>query len=236
MVAGFATYFIQELNISKWCGAIVISVLIFFVLSHSIDGVIKINTYLIPTIIVLILFLGIKKIEYGNIIEQSITQKPINWILSSILYASYNSITLIPILISLKNQVNNKKTSLLVSFCVAIIMIILSIFIFLLMNTYIQDICGIEIPIVYIAGTIGNKVKYIYGIVILMAIFTTAICAGYGFLNNITKSRKKYIVYLGIICVVSILIGQIGFSKLINLLYPIFGYLGIAQLFFLIIK
>lgn len=108
MVAGFATYFFQELSISKWIGAIIIAMLAFSIFSKSINGVIKINTYLIPTIIVLIVFLGINKINTIEIFEQ-VDNTSLYWIISSILYTSYNSITLIPILVSLKNQISTKK-------------------------------------------------------------------------------------------------------------------------------
>ena len=115
-------------------------------------------------------------------------------------------------------------------------MLTLSIIIFLLMDTFINEISNIEIPLVYIANSLGELFKYIYGAVILIAIFTTAIGSGYGFLSNITKKKRNYIVCAGAICLFSILIGQIGFSSLINLLYPIFGYLGIVQIIFLIIS
>lgn len=236
MVAGFATYFIQELNISKWIGAIVIAALTFITLSNSINGVIKINTYLIPIIVLLITFLGINKIEYVQIVSAEQNANSLYWIISSVLYASYNSITLIPILISLKKQINTKKESLLISFLVGIIMLILSIIIFLLINTFIEEIHQIEIPIVYIASILGKSFKYIYGLVILIAIFTTAIGSGYGFLTNVTKKRKPYMICAGAICLASILIGQISFSNLVNILYPIFGYLGIAQIIFLIMR
>ena len=234
MVAGFATYFVQELNISKWFGAIIIAVSTFITLSNSIDGVIKINTYLIPIIILLITFLGINKIENVSIVSENYNNS-MYWILSSILYASYNSITLIPILISLKDKINTKKQPIIISICVGIIMLVLSIIIFLLMNTFINEIFNIEIPLVYIASSLGRGFKYIYGIVILIAIFTTAIGSGYGFLVNVTKNRKSYLICAGAICLGSILVGQIGFSSLINLLYPVFGYLGIIQIIFLII-
>lgn len=236
MVAGFATYFMQELNISKWIGAIVIAVLTFITLSNSINGVIKINTYLIPIIILLIIFLGLNKIEYTNIVPTIQSGNSIYWILSSILYASYNSITLIPILISLKKQIVFRREASLVSILVGIIMLMLSIIIFLLMNTFVKEINGIEIPLVYIANTLGSGFKYIYGIVILIAIFTTAIGSGYGFLCNVTNKRKNYIVLSTVMCLLSILIGQISFSNLVNVLYPIFGYLGIVQIIFLIIR
>lgn len=107
MIAGFSTYFSQELHISKWIGAAIIATLSFITFSKSIDGVIKINTYLIPTIIILVIFLGAKKI---NTIETlNITDnKSLYWIVSSVLYASYNSITLMPILVSLKKYINTR--------------------------------------------------------------------------------------------------------------------------------
>ena len=235
MVAGFATYFVQELNISKWFGAIIIAVLSFITLSKNIDGVIRINTFLIPVIILLIVFLGISKIEFVSIVSNNYNNSNY-WILSSILYASYNSITLIPLLIGLKDKINIKKQPIIISICVGTIMLVLSIIIFLLMNTFINQIYGIEIPLIYIASSLGRGFKYIYGIVILIAIFTTAIGSGYGFLSNITKQRKTYMLCAGAICLASIIIGQIGFSSLINFLYPIFGYLGIIQIIFLIIS
>lgn len=234
MVAGFATYFVQELNMSKWVGALIIALLSFVTLSKNIDGVIKINTYLIPIIILLIIFLGVNKIKCISIVPENYNNS-IYWVLSSILYTSYNSITLIPLLISLTNKISTKKQNIIVSIFVGIIMLILSIIIFLLMNTFINEIFKIEIPLVYIASSLGKKFKYIYGIVILIAIFTTAIGSGYGFLTNVTKNRKSYILCTATICLISILAGQIGFSSLINLLYPIFGYLGIIQIIFLII-
>lgn len=234
MVAGFATYFWQELNISKWCGAIIIAILSFVTFSKNIDGIVKINTYLIPTLILLILFLGFKKITNISIIKMQENQNTLYWIISSVLYASYNSITLVPILITLKKYIKTNKEAKVTSILTAIIMIVLSVCIFLLMNLFINKIAKIEIPIVYIASTMGMAFKYIYGITVLIAIFTTAISAGYGFLSNATRNKKSYIVLSILICICSVFIGQIGFSNLINLLYPIFGYLGIIQIIFLL--
>lgn len=235
MVAGFATYFVQELNISKWVGAIVIAVLIIITLTNKIEGVIKINTYLVPIIILSIIFLGINKIKFSKIVSLNNVNSYFGYILNSILYASYNSITLIPILISLKNKINKKSELIITTVVIGIIMIILSVIIFLLINSYITEIIGVEIPILYITNKLGKIFKYIYGLIILSAIFTTAVGSSYGFLNNISSNRKKYITYLVIMCLLSVFIGQLMFSDLINLLYPIFGYLGIIQIILLII-
>lgn len=235
MVAGFATYFLQELNISKWYGAIIVAAIAFITFSKNIDGVVKINSYLIPTLIVLIVFLGTRKINNLAAIEIYEGRKTLYWILSSILYSSYNSIALMPILISLKKYIKTSQESKLISIFTIVIMLVLSITIFLLMNLFIKQIANVEIPIIYIASTLGKGFKYIYGLAVLIAIFTTAISTGYGFLSNIAGTKRKYTIISILICICSIFAGQLGFSTLINLLYPIFGYLGIIQIIFLLI-
>ena len=106
MVAGFSTFFMQEFSVSKIIGSIIIAIISYIVFIKNIDGIIKINTYLIPTILILILYLGIKKINTLGIMQ---TETNMYWFVSSILYASYNSICLIPILVSLKEFVKTKK-------------------------------------------------------------------------------------------------------------------------------
>ena len=92
------------------------------------------------------------------------------------------------------------------------------------------------IPILHIASQKGKLFQYLYGGVILAAILTSAISAGYGLLNNITKSRRAYIVYNGLLCITGILISQFGFSNLVEILYPVFGYLGLLQIIFVFRK
>lgn len=103
------------------------------------------------------------------------------------------------------------------------------------MNTYFDQIKNIEIPIIYIASTLGKEIKHIYGLLILIAIFTTAISAGYGFLSNVAVNRRKYGIISLIICVTSIFTSKLSFSSLISQIYPIFGYLGIMQIIFILL-
>lgn len=228
MVAGFSMYFYQELGINKIYGAIFIVLLLLITFSKNIDGVIKINTLLIPFLIILFVVLGFKKIDTFELLR---TDYNFKWLISGILYASYNSIVLIPILIDLKKHIASEK---MISIISGILILILSSLIYFILYSNINDIKGIEIPIVHIAGSMGMFSKIIYGIVVLIAIFTSAVSAGYGFLVNITKSKRSYVICSMVICLSAILISQMGFSNLINLMYPIFGVLGIIQIVFLL--
>lgn len=80
------------------------------------------------------------------------------------------------------------------------------------------------------AGLLGKSYKYLYGIIILGAIITTAISSAFGFLNNISRNREKYKKYNRIICILSVFISLLGFSNLVNNIYPVFGILGLIQL------
>lgn len=79
-------------------------------------------------------------------------------------------------------------------------------------------------------GLLGKTYKYLYGIIILGAIITTAISSAFGFLNNISKNKERYKRNNKIICILSIFVSLIGFSNLVNNIYPMFGILGLIQL------
>ena len=77
---------------------------------------------------------------------------------------------------------------------------------------------------------IGN-----YGVaIILFSIFTTAISIGMSFLENIVKNKKSFPQFAGIMCITGILISNFGFSNLVNLLFPVFGYLGLLQIYYIV--
>lgn len=231
MIAGFSAYFSQELGIPNIVGTIVIAILCYIIFMGDIEGIIKVNTILIPVLIAFIILLITRNMDaYTDINERFIETSLLKSIWSAILYASYNSITLIPIVISLKKYLKNKTQINLASIIVVIILIIIALAIFGLILKVDIDINKIELPTVYVAGMSGKIYKYLYGGIILVAIFTSAISAGYSILENYTSNTKKYKKVAAILCVSAILVSNIGFSTLINLLYPVFGFLGIIQI------
>ena len=69
----------------------------------------------------------------------------------------------------------------------------------------------------------------IYSIAIITAILTSAISSGYGVAENI-KDRRKYKTITFAMCLAEIPIAYIGFGKLVEILYPLFGVIGIIQI------
>ncbi len=233
MVAGFGAYFEQELGINSLMGSSILAIVTFAIFMTSVKGVVKANELLVPILIGFLVIIGIINLKEVPILELGkyiVRTNHNSFILSSVLYGSYNSILLIPVLLTLKNYIQNNKQISKIAVISSIIIILLSIVVFLLLVRVDVDITKIEMPAVYVVSHMFKILKYIYGFIILGSIFTTTISLGTSFLQNITKNKKSYTQIAAIMCITSILISKIGFSNLVSLLYPVFGYLGLVQI------
>ena len=187
------------------------------------------NSIVVPILIGIILiisFMNIKTIDFSRI---SLTHN-YNWIIQSIVYCSYNMILVIPVLVGLKNYVKNEKQIKIIAITSSFIVFILAISIFLWLTNINVSFDSLEMPAVYVIDTKFPNFSWIYGIVILLSIFSTAISIGISFLKNVVKSKKNYPQFVAIMCISSVLISNIGFSNLVKMLFPLFGYLGIIQI------
>lgn len=249
MIAGMSAYFNQEFGLSTWVCSIIMAFLCYIILQKDMKGIVIINSILIPCLIIFILYLGFRNfgfsISYFDS-QQQLNNNSLNWLWSGILYASYNSIVLIPMLVELKPYIDSKNKAKKVSILCTFILILLGICLFCLLlrnpNAY-----QFEMPIIEIVKEFGIIYSYLYGGVVVVAIFTSAISAGYGFLKNevakkefikgdVHKREKKYYQKLLLImCILAPIIANLGFSNLVNILYPVFGILGLIQIFFLFI-
>lgn len=237
MIAGFNSFFYQEFNIPKIITCIIICFLCFNIFNKNVSGILNINFILIPFLIFFIFLFAFIDFEKINIINYYLNLENYNFIeciIKSILYSSYNCILLIPILISLNNYLRNKKQFIFLGCTSSIFLFILSIIIFTFI-ILINDANILEIPIIAAIKNFSNYQQNIYSIVIAIAIFTSCISSGFGFINNI--KIKKYInLFVCFICIFPIFLLNISFSFLVNLIFSIFGYIGLFQIVFILLK
>ena len=233
MIAGFGAYFGQELGFNSIVGSTLLAIFTLIIFMTNVEGVIKANGILVPIVIISIITIGIinlKDINLLNLKNYLIPTSKSNYILSALLYCSYNSILLIPVLITLREYIKSKKQIATITIITTGIIILLSIMIFLLLARVDVDITKLEMPAVYVVSNMFKILKVVYGFIILGSIFTTAISLGTSFLQNISSNKKSYTQIAVIMCITSVVVSKIGFSNLINSLYPIFGYLGLIQI------
>ena len=220
MISGFGTYLSQAFGMNQIIGSSILALISYIVFLRKIESFAKI-----------INIVNLKKIDNNIYLDKSYF-----WILQAILYASYNLVLVEPVLINLKQFLKNKKQILKISIGVGIIMTILATLEFLLLTNVDVNFKNLEMPLVYVVEKTFPRFTYLYGIIILIAIFTTAVSVGISFLNNISKNKKSFPQKAEILCISSVIISQISFSKLVEYLFPLFGFLGLLQMIFILKK
>lgn len=208
----------------------------YIVFLRNIESITKINSIIIPILIFIIITIGIQNIIHIDSSQIGSNIQPdtsMFWILQAVIYASYNLILLLPVLVTLRKLIQNKKQIMVTSIMTGVIITIISSLTFLLLVNLEGNFAKIEMPVVYVIQNKFTQFKYIYGFIILIAIFTTATSVGISFLDNICKNEKAFPQYAAILCITSIIISPIGFSNLVNTLFPLFGFLGLLQIYFI---
>lgn len=232
MISGFGTYLSQAFNINQILGSCILAVISYAVFLRNIEGLAKINSIIIPILILVIVIIGIKNIFNMNFENISINKDTsIFWLVQSILYASYNLILVEPVLINLKKMLKSKKQIIMTSVGVGINMFILTLLEFFLL-THLENLRTSEMPLITVIQHKFSNFTLIYGMIILIAIFTTATSLGISFLNNICKNKKSFPQIAAILCITSVIVSPIGFSNLVNNLFPLFGFLGLIEIFY----
>ena len=124
MIAGFGAYFEQEFGINSIIGSMLLAILTFIVFLTSVKGVVKANEILVPILILFLIIIGfisLRDINIPKLENYIITTNQSSFILSAVLYCSYNSILLIPVLITLKDYLKSKKQIFFISFIALVI-------------------------------------------------------------------------------------------------------------------
>lgn len=231
MIAACSAYFSQELGLPNIVGSIILASICYFVFMGSIERITKVNVILIPILILIIVVLvGLNGSGCSNLSTKQVVDSFGISMYKAILYGSYNSITLIPMIVPLKKYLKDKKHITKVSMLCISILVLLAVCVFGLVLKVEGEIGKIELPTVYVAAQMGKIAQYSYGAVILAAIFTSAISAGYALLENKVNTPKKYKRRAFLLCISSVVVSKIGFSKLVNTLYPVFGILGMVEI------
>lgn len=231
MCSAFSTYCLENYNIPKIIGGVIISILSYTILKKDVKIIIKLNAILIPLLIIFIIIIGIIAMQWetNNLTKSENILIPIE---KGILYANYNCIVLIPMILTLKKEITNKKQIKIISIISFIIILMLLEIIYISQGKIELD--KSEMPMLEISKNISKNCIIIYGIMTGIAIFTSAIAAGHSLINNIkVKSIAKRRILL-LISLIAIPISQLSFSTLVNQIYPIFGILGAIQIIFIL--
>lgn len=220
----------KTLGMPAWAGFLITAGLLYITLLMGEEGLLWLNTALVPGIILLVLFIAAHTIcenpgaanigfDYNNPLLD-------NWLLSAALYAAYNLVLGMVILSSLggkplaANLAGTAAGGIILGFLAGVICkaVLISG----------PTINGEEIPMLFLAEQISPEVVGMYFFVLWAAILTTALSNGFGLLKRIqAKLDMPRPILVLLIFLPSLPFMNWSLSGAIGIIYPLLGYIGL---------
>ena len=144
----------------------------------------------------------------------------------SILYAGMNVLTIYPLLREKSKFVESKKEICLISLFSSIFIVLILIVVCLCVLLFGGCGAGDDMIMLSISSSVSNVLNFFHVCLVLFSIFSTLLSTAYGSCNCLPKFKFSYILNLSL----SFALGFVGFSNLIDYLYPILGLLFIVYI------
>lgn len=239
MVSGSGAIFKEQLGKTFNQGIIIMIISCFIVFLFDLEGLSFINLILVPLLIIGIIFtayyIGSQEgYNFSNLQGIKLGLKG-NFISSSLLYFGSNSLLIIVVFSALLSIMGNKKDAILGGFLGGIVLYILGLSILYSCYLFYNEVLYAEIPMLRISNYIGVSYGKLYTIILWVAMFTTALANGFGFINKISKGKNKLKITMGL-SLSAIPIAKLGFTNLISIIYPVFGLVGFVILVLILVK
>lgn len=235
ILAGSGALIHQFFDIPKVIGTLIMITISAFFLLRETNGLIEINSIIVPTLIVTIttitllyIFKAPESISITNLM--SIVPKKENGIVvSTILYCGYNILCCSGVLVPLSASIKKSRTMTLGVSLGAILLAILCGMLNLLLMVNQPEIYQFEIPLLFVANRFSTVIQALLLMVILLEMFSTEVSDVYSIGKSLEQTFKvpfKKGIFL--VLLIAFPISLIGFGNLITTLYPIFGLLSLV--------
>lgn len=229
-------------SVHKSYGIILMILATLFILKFSMKGLFLVNAITVPLMILFIFLifilseifspsLNIQTSYFENLNLSEGIHK--NLILSSFLYGGFNILSASGVLapLSLENKKSNFKSGILMG---SFFLVLISIIINYMILKNMPYISAYEIPLLYISKIFGKVFQIIILILIWLEMLSTETSSMYSLAKSLSSKFKfSFSKSVFIILGISIPISIFGFSKLIGIIYPIFGFLSFIFIFYI---
>ncbi|MBR2477177.1 MAG: hypothetical protein IKB50_03460 [Clostridia bacterium] len=225
----------EELFGVNTVGILFMAILCFVVFLKGVDGMVAVNAVMTPLIIIGIVLISVLSLSgrsadvFKIFGKDSLTD---NFVVSAIVYVSYNTVTLIGVFLPLKPFITSRKVSFTAPLLSGCVLATMGCLIWFLINLFGDKLSGADVPMLTIAGETGNIIKYLYAAVLYMAMITTAVSSGFALIEFLkSKTHLGNASISATLCTLSIPLAYVGFSNLVDKLYRFFGFVGAFVLF-----
>ncbi|MBM7704704.1 amino acid/polyamine transporter II [Metabacillus iocasae] len=229
----------EQLGLWPQLGMVLTMLLAYISIMKGIEGIMIVNSLVVPmmlTFSVIIIFPYLQHIPFLHVSSIHLVTTDYSWALSPFLYIAFNlamsQAVLVPLGSEIKDETVIKRGALLGGIGLTFMMIATHLALSNVPYTF-----QLEIPMSEVIKDVAVWVNWLFLLVIFGEIFTTLIGNVFGMARQVKSvlriSEHKAFMIILLLCFT---VGQIGYGKLLEVLYPLFGYMGLAFIAMLCIK
>lgn len=234
MISGSGALFYEYFGFSRWLGIFLTGSVIALALWFRGEGVLWINSVLIPLKFIFCLGIATAAVFLATTGDGEgivVLPNPIvkHWAISAILYVSFNLTLAMVVFASLGRDIQRPGARL----GAVLGGVALGIFAFVIGAALLRfpDILGLEIPMVAVAGKLGDWPAFFYVVVLWLTMITAAVGNGFSLVSRVIDTGKmSYGNATLLLFLLLIPIAGVKFSQIVQFVYPLFGYLGLVFL------
>jgi len=241
MIAGMGNILSANFGLKFSTSVTIFAFVCMLIILTDVNGIVNVNVVITPMMVLGIIFTGIYIIVFKDTsvfnINPILVKTTNNWFFSALTYVSYNSIMSMVVMSSLLPYLKTRKVGIAGGIIGGAMLCFVALIVNAVLYLFYPEIIDYELPMLRIALKYSNALYFVYTIVLMMAMFTSAITSGFYFVDRFSSKCSLSPKYTAIItCAVVIPLSNLGFGNLISVLYPIFGYIGMFLMFALIIQ
>lgn len=239
MTAAGGSLLNQQFGISKVYGGLIIAILIVITVLGDFERISSVFRYLIPVlfaaaVIMIILIIRADYSQSGKVSFEPGDMTP-NWVVSAIVFLSYNTLAMPAIAGNSALNAKNSRNAYIGAITGSLLLGGLIIALMRALMTDLAFTAAMDLPLLAYSMRISPILNVLYALILFGSIYSTGSSLYFSFTTKLPNNNwKKYVVVTG--AIIGFILGLSGFTTLVEYLYPMQGYIGIAILIMIVIN
>lgn len=241
MAAGAGAVAHEQLGLPAIYGSLFMVFISFLTVISGVRNVIRAIGLVVPFLLVAVVGVAVFSIstlpittEKLEILAATPAGVSSHWAFTATLYVSYNILLAIAILSPLGVAAYSRRALILGGVLGGLGLGLGILAINLAVISGLPDILNYEVPMIYLASRLSPFLAILYGLILILEIYTTAVSILYGFVVRMGKNNRQRFIYALAASIGALIASQIGFSQIILTIYPLMGYVGLILILYLL--
>lgn len=234
MVAGSGALFNQQFGLLPVYGYVTLTVLVILTLTLRINKIVTVLSWISPFAFLLIIILAIYSLfntqvsiaELDAIAKTQLSASP-NWLLSAFLHVSFNVSVAFAMMVIIGATEKDKKATRHGAILGGVVLGLIAVIVNIAVYANIDTLQNVDMPMLQLATEINPVIGNLMSLALLGMIFSTAVPCFYTFIARFIEVDTKNFKIAGVVVgLVAFVLGFVGFTGLVNTVYPLLGYVG----------